>query len=143
MVQNYLRISTCDDARILVGTCLPAHHLQVDTLSATDESKLFMRAAGVDDISPADSANALVISETFGDFPLALSQIEGFISQRMLTLQHFLPLYEWNRAKIDARKVSGSEYEYTVSTARNISFERLTENSTTLLNLLAFLIPTI
>lgn len=85
--------------------------------------------------------NALEISKSLGGLPIALTQIGGFIRQRKLRLQDFLPLYERNRTKIDARKAPGEDYEHTLRTVWYVSFEKLTEDSTRLLNVLAFLEP--
>ena len=82
-----------------------------------------------------------MISKAFGGLPLALNQIGGFISQRKLPLQDFLPLYERYASKIDARKAPGSDYEYTLSTVWDISLEKLTSASTHLLGLLSFFDP--
>ena len=84
-------------------------------------------------------ANA--ITQTLGGLPLALSQIGGFITQRRLPLQDFLPLYERNSAKIDSRKTGISGYEHTLSTVWEMSISKLSGDSYMLLNLLPFFQP--
>lgn len=116
-------------------------HVLVDALGDDDGSKMLLKALELDHTSPDDEQHAFAISKTFGGLPLALTQIGGFIKQRKMSLKEFLPLYERYSAKIDARKVPGSDYEHTLSTVWNVSFERLTENSTRLLNLLSFFDP--
>ena len=102
---------------------------------------MLLKALGLDHASPDDEQHAFAISNTFGGLPLALTQIGGFIKQRKISLKEFLPLYERYSVKIDARKVPGSDYEYTLSTVWNVSFDKLTEISTRLLSLLSFFDP--
>lgn len=90
---------------------------------------------------PANQEKAKVIANALGGLPLALSQIGGFISQRKLPLQDFLPLYERNAAKIDARNTGIIDYEHTLSTVWEMSLSKLSGDSLKLLNLLAFLEP--
>ncbi|CAM1507781.1 Fc.00g046290.m01.CDS01 [Cosmosporella sp. VM-42] len=124
-----------------VATSLMTKHVLVDALGNEDGSKMLLKALELDHTSPDDEQHAFAISKTFGGLPLALTQIGGFIKQRKMSLKEFLPLYERYSAKIDARKVPGSDYEHTLSTVWNVSFERLTENSTRLLNLLSLFDP--
>lgn len=72
---------------------------------------------------------------------MALNQIGGFITQRRLPLQDFLPLYERNAAKIDSRKTGISGYEHTLSTVWEMSISKLSGDPYTLLNLLPFFQP--
>ncbi|KPM44898.1 hypothetical protein AK830_g1657 [Neonectria ditissima] len=124
-----------------VATSLVAKHVSVDALGDEDGSKMLLKALDLDHVSPDDEQHALAISKTFGGLPLALTQIGGFIKQRKMALREFLPLYERYSSKIDARKAPGSDYEHTLSTVWNVSFERLTETSTRLLDLLSFFDP--
>ena len=61
--------------------------------------------------------------------------------QQKLSLQDFLPLYEKYSSKIDSRRVSGSDYEYTLSSVWDVSFGKLTEDSIRLLNVVSFFDP--
>lgn len=129
---------------LAVANTLTAYSIQVDALSDSDGSELLLKAVGQDHTTPSDAnhaSHALAISRTFGGLPLALTQIGGFIAQRKLSLQAFLPLYERNSAKIDARKVPGSDYEHTLSTVWNLAFKDLSETSTRFLRLLSFFDP--
>ncbi|KID91916.1 tpr repeat-containing protein [Metarhizium guizhouense ARSEF 977] len=58
-----------------------------------------------------------------------------------MSLNEFLPLYKRHSSKIHARKTPGSDYKYTLSSVWDVSFEKLTENSTRLLNLPSFFEP--
>ncbi|KAH6887138.1 P-loop containing nucleoside triphosphate hydrolase protein [Thelonectria olida] len=124
-----------------VATSLVTKHVQVDALGEEDGSKMLLRALDLHHTSPDDEQHAFAISKTFGGLPLALTQIGGFIKQRKMSLKEFLPLYERHSTKIDARKAPGSDYEHTLSTVWNVSFEKLTDTSTSLLNLLSFFDP--
>jgi len=126
---------------LTVATTVAAQHVQLDALGHEDGTTLLLRAANLENVSSSDAQHALMISQAFDGLPLALSQIGGFISQRRLPLQDFLPLYGRYAAKIDARKTPGSDYEHTLSSVWDVSFEKLTETSTGLLHLLSFLEP--
>lgn len=91
--------------------------------------------------SPEEIQDARAISQALGGLPLALTQIGGFIAQRRMRLKDFLPLYERNRPRIDARKPAGTDYEHTLSTVWDMSFAKLSEDSTSLLKIMALLEP--
>jgi hypothetical protein len=129
---------------LAVANTLTAQYVQVNPLSDNDGSELLLKAVGLDHATASDgdhAEHALAISRAFGGLPLALTQIGGFIAQRKLPLYAFLPLYERNSAKIDARKVPGSDYEHTLSTVWDFAFKDLSETSTSLLRLLSFFDP--
>lgn len=104
-------------------------------------SNVLLRLLGLDADLSSNQEKAREITQALGGLPLALNQIGGFITQRKLPLQDFLALYERNSAKIDSRKTGFSEYEHTLSTVWEMSFNKLSGDSCTLLNLLAFLEP--
>lgn len=124
-----------------VATILASQHVQVTALAEEDGSKMLLKVIGSENASPSDTQHAFAISRAFGGLPLALTQVGGFIMQRRLSLQDFLPLYEKYSSKIDSRKVPGSDYEYTLSSVWDVSFGKLTEDSTRLLNVLSFFNP--
>jgi len=124
-----------------VATTLPSQHVQVTELAENDGSKMLLRVIGLENPTPADTQHAIAVCQKFGGLPLALAQIGGFITQRKMTLSGFMPLYEKYSSKIDARKAPGSDYEHTLSTVWDVSFGKLTEDSTRLLNVLAFFDP--
>lgn len=94
-----------------------------------------------DQTASSDLDLAFTISRTLGGLPLALAQIGGFINQRKLSLADFLRLYEKNPARIGSRRTHDGDYEYTMSTVWDVSFEKLTGDATSLLNILAFFDP--
>ena len=81
------------------------------------------------------------ITHVLGGLPLALNQIGGFIVQQRLALKDFLPLYEKNAAKINARKSRLSDYEHSLNTVWELALSQLAENASKLQKLLAFLDP--
>ncbi|RYP46257.1 hypothetical protein DL768_007524 [Monosporascus sp. mg162] len=124
-----------------IVTSLVTKHLLVDALGDEDGSNMLLKALDLDHTSPDDEQHAFAISKTFCGLPLAITQVGGFIKQRKMSLKEFLPLYERYSLKIDARKAPGSDYEHTLSTVWNVSYEKLAETSTRLLNLLSFFDP--
>ncbi|EHA52743.1 hypothetical protein MGG_16848 [Pyricularia oryzae 70-15] len=127
---------------LTVASSLAAQKIQVNALGDDEGTKLLLRAIDLEDGSPLDAEHALDISRTFGGLPLALAQVAGFITQRRLALKDFLPLYERYSYRVDSRRNPGSDYEHTLSTVWDMSFQKLTEtNSACLLNLLSFFEP--
>lgn len=102
---------------------------------------MLLKALNIGAASQADLQNASNISRSLGGLPLALAQIGGFVTQRKLSLQEVLPLYERYAAKIDARKAPRSDYEHTLSTVWDVSFQKLSANPTRLLYLLSYFDP--
>ena len=89
----------------------------------------------------SNQENAKAITAALGGLPLALTQIGGFIMQRKAPLKEFLPLYERNSAKINARRSSMTDYEHTLSTVWEMSLSKLTGPPNHLQKLLVFFAP--
>lgn len=104
-------------------------------------SEVLLNIVGLESTLSHNHDKAIEISQALGGLPLAISQIGGFIVQRKLPLQDFLPLYERNSTKIDSRKTGLSDYEHTISTVWEISLNNISSDSYNLLGLLAFLDP--
>lgn len=104
-------------------------------------SEVLLKLLGLDPTLELHHGKATEISQALGGLPLAINQIGGFIIQRKLPLQDFLPLYERNSAKIDLRKTGLSDYEHTISTVWEISLSKIGGDSYSLLGLLAFFEP--
>lgn len=102
---------------------------------------MLLNLLGHDYASTSNREKAVEITKALGGLPLALTQIGGFIVQRKLPLRDFLPLYERNASKIDARKTSISDYEHTLSTVWEMSMKRLEGNSYILFNMLPYFQP--
>jgi hypothetical protein len=104
-------------------------------------SQVLINLVGLDLDSSPNREIAEAITETLGGLPLALNQISGFIVQRRMPLQDFLPLYEKNSAKIHARKTGIGGYEHTLSTVWEMAMTKLSGDSRTLLNMLPYFQP--
>lgn len=89
----------------------------------------------------SDRSSASKIVEILGGLPLAINQMAGFISQQRLGLDNFLSLYQRNSARINSRKLGGSDYNHTLSTVWEVSLGHLSGPSGVLQKLLAFFDP--
>lgn len=114
---------------------------QVLPFDDTTGSEVLLNLLGLESSSSANREKAKAVTETLGGLPLALSQISGFIVQRKLPLQDFLPLYQRHAAKIDARKTGVDDYEHTLSTVWEMSMTKLSRDSQALLGLLPYFQP--
>jgi NB-ARC domain len=103
--------------------------------------RMLLNLLELDPESTSNQEDARAIANILGGLPLAINQMGSFVSQRKLPLQDFLPLYERNAAKIDARKSRLTQYEHTLSTVWEISLTRLSGDSYHLQKLLAFFDP--
>lgn len=113
----------------------------VQTFDDDTGSEMLLNLVGLDANVASNREKAKAIANTLGGLPLALSQIGGFISQRKLPLQDFIPLYERNAAKIDSRRTGVTNYDHTLSTVWEMSLSKLSGDSLKLLNLFAFFEP--
>ncbi|RYC57267.1 hypothetical protein CHU98_g8943 [Xylaria longipes] len=118
-----------------------AECLQLEPFDDAEGSVMLLKQIGLDPTAAANQQHGIEITRALGGLPLALSQIGGFIAQRRLALKDFLALYERNATKINARKTTEDDYEHTLSTVWEVSFERLPEDSTILLNMMIFFDP--
>ncbi|KAH8719327.1 hypothetical protein GQ44DRAFT_742021 [Phaeosphaeriaceae sp. PMI808] len=78
-------------------------------------SKVLLNLVGLDYTSTSNRENAIKITGALGGLNLTLKKIGDFIVQQKMHIRDFLPLYERNTSKIDARKTSISDYEHTLS----------------------------
>ncbi len=104
-------------------------------------SNVLLNLVGLSTKLASGQEKALEVTRALGGLPLALNQIGGFILERKLPLQSFLPYYERNSAKIDSRKTGLSTYEHTLSTVWEESLNKLSGHPYVLLNLLVFFKP--
>ena len=130
---------TTRDASAIYSPASGGFHVQ--PFDDASGSQVLLNIVGLDPNSSTNQENAISITKALGGLPLAINQISGFIVQRKLKLQDFLPLYERNSAKIDARKTGISGYEHTLSTVWEMSISKLTGNSRTLLSILPYFQP--
>ncbi|KAL2351517.1 hypothetical protein BJ546DRAFT_1029279 [Cryomyces antarcticus] len=100
-----------------------------------------LKLTGRDCEASSDQVSATKIVQALGGLPLAINQISGFIVQQKIALEDFLPFYERNAAKINARKLPSGDYEHTLSNVWEFAVARLSESSSTLQKILAFFDP--
>ncbi|KAF2124109.1 TPR-like protein [Dothidotthia symphoricarpi CBS 119687] len=130
---------TTRDANAVHSPATKGFHVQ--PFDATDGSDLLLNLLGLDHTSLLNREKSVEITKALGGLPLALTQIGGFIVQRKLALRDFLPLYERNASKIDARQTSITGYEHTLSTVWEMSMSRLEGDTQTLFNMLPYFQP--
>ena len=114
---------------------------QVQPFNDYEGAKILLKLLNKDMNSPSNHELAEGISHALGGLPLALNQIGAFINGRKIRLEDFLPLYERNAAKIDAKKASLSDYDHTLSTVWEMSLNKLSGFSRSLQEMLAFFNP--
>ena len=114
---------------------------QVGPFTDTEGSDILLKLTHLDSQSNTNKDLSKEIAHTLGGLPLALSQVGGFINQRKIPLKDFLPIYERNASKIDAKKTGMSDYEHSLSTVWEMSLSKLDGPAYMLQGLLAFLNP--
>lgn len=124
-----------------VATTLAAHHLEVNILTDEDGCQMLLTALESKDSTVEERESGRALSRAFGGLPLALTQIAGFVKQRKMALEAFLPLYEKYPDKIDSRKAPGTDYEHALSTVWDVSLQKLTTSTTQFLALMSFFDP--
>jgi hypothetical protein len=96
---------------------------------------------GATPVSDEDSAAAKTLCHLLGCLPLAMVQISDFIRDRGCSYEEFLPMYRLHAAKMHALGDVPVEYNHTLSTVWELSFQKLPKDASTLQNFLAFLDP--
>lgn len=133
----------------VIITCRP---LSLAAKRATDVMHLrcFSTETGVDvlysltGLQPSSDSEAAAAKELFhllGVLPLAMVQISEFINDRGYSYEELLPVYQKSANRIFARSGAPVQYEHTLDTVWNVSFECLSTESRALLNILAFFDP--
>lgn len=104
-------------------------------------ASVLLELVGLDNGTDSKIDTTKEIAHALGGLPLALDQIAGFIRQRKIRLQDFLPLYERNASKINARKTGFSDYPHTLETVWEMTLATLSGPASRLLRLLSFFVP--
>lgn len=81
------------------------------------------------------------IFDQLGGLPLVIVQISDFIQDRQHSFSEFLPLYRSSAKIIIAKGEALPEDNHTRGTVRELSLQKLSENTRTLQQLLSFLEP--
>lgn len=115
--------------------------MAVQTFDVETGSAAFLELVGQTDPSQTNIELAREITHKLGGLPLALRQISGFVVKQRLSLKDFLPLYDRNAGKINAKKSGLSDYQHTISTAWRLALGQLTGNASSLQKLLIFFDP--
>ncbi|KAI9725809.1 MAG: hypothetical protein M1828_002438 [Chrysothrix sp. TS-e1954] len=124
-----------------IAKSLICPNAQIQPFSKDIGASMLMRLTSLDPNNPVNREEAERISDMLGGLAIALVQIGAFISQRQLPIANFIPLYQKNSARIDARKTFDGDYEHTVSTVWELALSKLSGDAKCLQELLAFLDP--
>jgi hypothetical protein len=131
-------LTSCDSAAWF-GTA--AESCRVEPFDNEAGVSAFLGLIGRETHTESERTAAKKIMQTLGGLPLAINQISGFVVQQRLALEDFLPLYERNSTKIDAKKTTRGDYEHTLSTVWKLALSQLPRPSRALQIILAFLDP--
>ncbi len=116
-----------------------ASELSVKVWPRKESVAFLLRRTGRDEPDDADK-----LADVLGDFPLALEQAGAYIRKAGKSLADYTALYEKHRQDLLERGKPATDYEATVATTWEISFEALRKESPAgadLLNLCAFFAP--
>ena len=116
-----------------------ADGFQIQPFGNTEGADMLLKLTHLDPHSSSNQELGKAIAHALGGLPLALNQIAGFINQRKIPLRDFLPLYQRNADRIDAKKTGITDYEHSLGTVWEMSLKGLTGPSYKLQRLLAFL----
>lgn len=112
--------------------------LAVQPFDDATGSAAFLELVGQTDPSQTNTELAREVTHKLGGLP---RQISGFVVKQRLSLKDFLPLYERNAGKINAKKTGLSDYQHTLSTVWSLALGQLTGNASSLQKLLTFFDP--
>lgn len=132
-------IITCRSQSLALKRTTEVMHLHCFAIETRTE--VLYSLTGLQPSSEADATAARELCELIDGFPLAMVQISEFMSDRGYSYQEFLPVYKKSAEKIFARSGVPVQYGHTLDTVWDVSFERLSTESRTLLNILAFFDP--
>ncbi|KAF2468654.1 uncharacterized protein BDR25DRAFT_335130 [Lindgomyces ingoldianus] len=95
-------------------------------------------------LQPADEADAKAakeICELIGGLPLAMAHMSSLIQDRGYTYEEFLALYKKHTERIFVKDQSQIDYEHTLNTVWDLSFQSLSQNARVLLEFLSLFDP--
>lgn len=132
-------IITCRSQSVASKKTSTIMHLQCFT-TETGVDVLYS-LTGIQPLSEHDAAAAKSLVHLLGGFPLAMTQISEFMTNRGYSYEELLHLYNKSAQKIFTRSEAPLQYKYTLNTVWDISFQNLSTDSRNLLNMLAFFDP--
>lgn len=133
----------------VIITCR-SHSLAAKRATEVMHLRCFSTETGVDvlysltGLQPSSESDASAAKELFqllGGLPLAMVQISEFINDRGYLYEEMLPVFKKSANRIFAKSGAPVQYEHTLGTVWDVSFERLSNESRALLNILAFFEP--
>ncbi|KAJ7060527.1 hypothetical protein C8F01DRAFT_1231699 [Mycena amicta] len=127
-----------------VHTGSPQKAITVSNLLPDDAVLLLLNRAGVELLSNENKIHAVQIVQELYCFPLAIIQAGAFISKSSPLRQDiskYIPLYQGNKATLLSRKPEQShgDYQWTVYTTWQISFDQLGPQAAQFLQLCSFI----
>lgn len=132
-------IITCRSSSVASKRATNVIHLQcLDSKAGLD---VFYSLTGLQPSSEADVLAAEELLQIFGGLPLALVQISEFMIDRGFSYDEMLPVFKKSAQRIFAKLEPPPQYENTLGKLWEVSFERLSAESKTLLNILSFFDP--
>ncbi|KAJ7640180.1 P-loop containing nucleoside triphosphate hydrolase protein, partial [Mycena rosella] len=135
----------CNHGNILITSRNPGlrvhagSHSLVSDMEELDAVELLLTSAG-ENVTPGNKVTAAEIVKALWYLPLAIIQAGAFISKSG-TLGTYLDLFKKNKARLlrEQPTQSHSDYTWTVYTTWQISFDQLSKQAQTLLQLWSFL----
>ncbi|KAJ7818305.1 P-loop containing nucleoside triphosphate hydrolase protein, partial [Mycena olivaceomarginata] len=135
----------CDHGNVIIASRNPGLRVyagsdaHVSDMEETDAVKLLLRSAA-QEVTSHNEEMAAEIVQALSCLPLAIIQAGAFIAESG-ALNTYLELYKQNQARLLHKKPAQShdDYDKTVYTTWQISFDRLSELAQTLLQLCSFL----
>ena len=132
-------IITCRSLSLAAKRATDVMHLRC--FSTETGVEVLYSLTGLQPSSDSEAAAAKEMFHLLGGLPLAMVQISEFINDRGYSYEELLPAYQKSANKIFARSGAPVQYEHTLDTVWNVSFECLSTESRALLNILAFFDP--
>jgi hypothetical protein len=132
-------IITCRSQSVATKQTTDVMHL--DCFAPETGTEVLLSLTGLKPSNEEDAAAARELCELLGGFPLAMVQISEFINERGYSYQELLPVYKRSAAKIFARSSVPLQYEHTLNTVWDVSFQTLSVEGKILLNVLVFFDP--
>jgi NB-ARC domain len=132
-------IITCRSQSVASKRTTEVMHLQC--FAVETGIKVLYSLTGLQPSSENDAAAARELARLLDGFPLAAVQISEFIIDRGYSYEELLQVYKKSAEKVFARSGTPVQYEHTLGTVWDVSFQRLSTESKALLNMLAFFDP--
>ncbi|KAA8650150.1 uncharacterized protein ATNIH1004_002831 [Aspergillus tanneri] len=132
-------IITCRSHSVASKRTTEVMHLQC--FSAQTGMDVFYSLTGRQPSSEADALAAEELFQLLGGLPLAMVQLSEFMTDGEFSYCELLNLFKKSAKRILARLGAPIQYEHTLGTVWDVSFERLSTESRTLLLILTFFDP--